>query len=150
MSEDLTLDDIKNAIEEMGHYVSEIRLKGPCWVVFVKRFCEKTNKLIFGKYAVESGTRKIKNIDDLKSIITENEVFWKQDDIKPIFSLYTLEKIHNYLSGESWYALRYTILDNFLKGSTEITIEEAKEILKTRRDDVSMEFYQDLKAIYDL
>jgi len=149
MEKDLTLDDLKNAIEEMGYYVSEIRPKGPCWVIFGKVFYE--GKLRFEKTAIECRTHKVKNIDQFKfDIITDYKDIWEENNINPIFSLYTLEKIQDEQSGESLYAVRYAITDHLYKGAKEITIEEAKEILKTRRDDVSMEFYQDLKNIYEL
>lgn len=62
----------------------------------------------------------------------------------PIFSFYSLNKEENI------YRVRLAWLSNYFGELREITRERAKEILNTRRENVSVEFYQDLKCVYNL
>ena len=162
MSEDLSLEDFKNVVKKFGFSVSEIEPKGPVHMLFLEQFDkilsfskdgpdeDITYKHKFEKYIIEYRTMIVKDIEEFENnikLIYEDLLYDKGDTKTPICSFYTLNKVDNV------YRIRLAWLDYFYGNMKEISKDRAKEILSKRESskyEVSFEFYEDLKIVYDL
>lgn len=151
MLENLTLNDIKKIIREEGGIVSEIIPLGPIWVLFSRNkepisINGEAPRFYYEKYAIEMGSFcfvKNNGIDgfreEVKAVIKNS----KSDTV--IFSLYTLGKDkHGNL------CLRFSYINYYNCPQIEVSVEEAREIIKNPPENLSYEYVQDLKNIYCL
>lgn len=147
MLENLTLDDIKNIITEEGGYVSPIKAPGPVTVIFTKCITpiysgHNIIKEYYEKYAIEYGTVFFYDLEEFRKYIKE---IIDNSPNKNIFSLYALGR-----KTDSLYMLRIGCLNNYYGEQVEVSVEEAKEIIKNPPENLSYEYVQDLKNIYRL
>jgi len=147
MLDNLTLDDIKNIIKEEGGYVSPITPPGPVTVIFTKCITPiySGNNIIkeqYDKYSIEYQTMVF---DDLEEFRKNAKKIIESSTKKTIFSLYTFIR-----KSDLEYMLRLGWLNNYYGEQVEVSVEEAKEIIKNPPKDVSYEYVQDLKNIYCL
>jgi hypothetical protein len=147
MLENLTLDHIKQIIIEEGGAVSDITPPGPVTVIFTKVVSpvyigDTVLNDVYEKYCLEYSSYKLhENINNFRKTVKD---IVSSSTKTTIFSLYQLIKMEDYI------LLRFGCLNSYYGEQNEVSIEEAKDLIKNPPTRMSVEYIQDLKAIYGL
>lgn len=150
--DNINVEYVKQLIRDEGGYVSVATPPGPVTVIFTKCLSPIKRQDSLGDYIDETFLRYEKYVIEYNTWLGENfEGF--RECIKEIinsttkttiFSIYKVGKIGNKLM------IRLGWLNYYYGEQQEVSLEEAQILLANPPDHVSIEFLQDIKALYNL
>jgi tRNA G37 N-methylase Trm5 len=154
--EDDNIKNLKRIIREEGGHVSCVEPMEPVTVIFTKcsdpMYEIKNGEKIlspsprYERATIEFGLYLFDNLDDIRPQIRDHLAeLEKYNMAPPIFSIYRICEVH----GE--YRVRMGFVDHLYgKDNTELTYDEARELIKNPPDHVHYTYIQDLKTVYKL